>query len=154
VYRSRDQDRSYHSDAFLPTRVVSVGRCGRPLNGCAPIAENQLTLNPVTVCRAFATAYGRSLMTPAHTLRLVGATAFFSLSLMAVPAFADNCGNDKSVGNAEGCATNSDTPAVSATPELGSLVLFGTGLAGAGGYALTRFRARRRRDEHVESNAT
>ncbi len=32
----------------------------------------------------------------------------------------------------------------SATPELDSLVLFGTGLLGAGGYALTRFRACRR----------
>ena len=29
-----------------------------------------------------------------------------------------------------------------ATPELDSLVLFGTGLLGAGGYALTRLRAR------------
>jgi hypothetical protein len=43
---------------------------------------------------------------------------------------------------------------LSATPELGSLVLFGTGLVGAGGYALTRFRARRRQDEHVESGTT
>jgi hypothetical protein len=39
----------------------------------------------------------------------------------------------------------------SATPELDSLVLFGTGLLGAGGYALTRFRARRRHSEHVGS---
>jgi hypothetical protein len=31
----------------------------------------------------------------------------------------------------------------SATPELDSLVLFGTGLLGAGGYVLTRLRARR-----------
>lgn len=30
-----------------------------------------------------------------------------------------------------------------ATPELDSLMLFGTGLLGAGGYALTRLRARR-----------
>jgi len=35
---------------------------------------------------------------------------------------------------------------VASTPELGSLLLFGTGLAGAGAYALTRLRARRRSD--------
>ena len=34
------------------------------------------------------------------------------------------------------------TPA--ATPELGSLALFGSGLAGLGGYALLRWRTRRR----------
>jgi hypothetical protein len=39
-----------------------------------------------------------------------------------------------------------------ATPELDSLVLFGAGLLGAGGYALTRFRARRRHGEHVGSS--
>jgi len=104
--------------------------------------------------QAFAALYGRRRMTPIQTLRLVGATAFFSLSLMAVPAFADNCGNDKSVGNAQGCGTTFDPPPVSATPELDSLVLFGTGLAGAGAYALTRFRARRQRDEPIEANAT
>jgi hypothetical protein len=93
-------------------------------------------------------------MTPTHAFRLVGATAFFALSLMAVPVFADNCGNDKTVGNAQGCGTTFDPPPVSATPELDSLVLFGTGLAGAGAYALTRFRARRRRDEPIESTAT
>jgi hypothetical protein len=38
----------------------------------------------------------------------------------------------------------------SATPELDSLVLFGTGLLAAGGYALTRFRARRRHNAPVE----
>jgi len=39
-----------------------------------------------------------------------------------------------------------DLPAtnVAATPELDSFVLFGTGLAGAAGYALTRIMARRR----------
>src|SRR6266536_304090 len=40
-----------------------------------------------------------------------------------------------------------DPPAVSATPELGSLVLFGTGAAGVAGYALMRLRAGRRQDE-------
>ena len=36
------------------------------------------------------------------------------------------------------------SPKLAATPELDSLVLFGFGLSGVGGYALTRFRARRR----------
>jgi len=43
---------------------------------------------------------------------------------------------------------DSATPAAlstSATPELESLLLFGTGSAGFGGYLLTRMRARRRR---------
>jgi len=81
-----------------------------------------------------------------HTLRLAGAIALFSLSIAAVPAFAnDNCLH----GNDPKCVDVG--PPISATPELDSLVLFGTGLAGAGGYALTRFRARRRHDVHVES---
>jgi hypothetical protein len=64
-------------------------------------------------------------------------------------------------GNGNDCSkhpTNpgcmADPPPVNATPELDSLVLFGTGLLGAGGYALTRFRARRRQDEVVESTTT
>jgi hypothetical protein len=72
---------------------------------------------------------------------------------MAAPAFADP-------GNGKDCITHptnpgcmADPPPVNATPELDSLVLFGTGLLGAGGYALTRFRARRRHDEVVESSA-
>jgi hypothetical protein len=35
-------------------------------------------------------------------------------------------------------------PAPGATPELDSLLLFGFGLTGLGGYAVTRYRARRR----------
>jgi hypothetical protein len=38
-------------------------------------------------------------------------------------------------------------PNPASTPELGSLVLFGTGAAGIAGYALTRWRARRRDDD-------
>jgi hypothetical protein len=37
-------------------------------------------------------------------------------------------------------------PSPLATPELDSLLLFGVGLSGIGGYAVTRYRARRRRD--------
>jgi hypothetical protein len=82
-----------------------------------------------------------------HTLRLVGATALFSLTVMAAPAFADpDCADHPQVKKC-------DDVNVGATPELDSLVLFGTGLLGAGGYALTRFRARRRHDE-VESTTT
>jgi hypothetical protein len=35
-------------------------------------------------------------------------------------------------------------PSPAATPELGSLLLFGVGLSGLGGFALSRYRARRR----------
>jgi hypothetical protein len=38
------------------------------------------------------------------------------------------------------------SPSPSATPELDSLLLFGAGLSGIGGYAVTRHRARRRRN--------
>ena len=44
--------------------------------------------------------------------------------------------------NPAGCTVN--CPPGAATPELGSLLLFGTGLSGFGAYALARFRARRR----------
>ena len=37
-------------------------------------------------------------------------------------------------------------PPLTATPELDSLVLFGVGLSGIGGYAVTRLRARRRQE--------
>jgi hypothetical protein len=39
---------------------------------------------------------------------------------------------------------NGGPPSPAATPELDSLLLFGVGLSGLGGYAVTRFRARRR----------
>jgi hypothetical protein len=40
---------------------------------------------------------------------------------------------------------NPGPPSPSATPELDSLLLFGFGLTGIGGYAVTRYRARRPR---------
>jgi hypothetical protein len=40
-------------------------------------------------------------------------------------------------------STGSSVPNLAATPELDSLVLFGTGLLGAGSYVFTRIRARR-----------
>ena len=75
------------------------------------------------------------------------APALLALAVAASPASAD-CGNDKPVGRpADECprATGPEAPSPGATPELDSLVLFGTGLLGAGGYALTRLRAARRR---------
>jgi hypothetical protein len=44
--------------------------------------------------------------------------------------------------NAESASQNLPNTSLHATPELNSLLLFGTGLAGAGGYALTLLRAR------------
>jgi hypothetical protein len=58
---------------------------------------------------------------------------------VAAPVSA-NCGNDKPVG--KGCT---DPVNVSATPELDSLALLGTGLVGMAGYAVLRVRAGRRR---------
>jgi hypothetical protein len=81
-----------------------------------------------------------------NRLRQASAVALFSLTIATVPAFAaPGNGNDcvKHPDN-PGCMT--DPPPASATPELDSLLLFGTGLAGLGGYALTRLRARRRQD--------
>ncbi|HYS28558.1 MAG TPA: hypothetical protein VEQ12_03515 [Candidatus Limnocylindria bacterium] len=48
-------------------------------------------------------------------------------------------------GNGNGQGQNQgDGPQWSATPELDSLFLFGAGMLGFGGYALTRIRSRRR----------
>jgi hypothetical protein len=80
-----------------------------------------------------------------RTFRVAGAIALFSLGIAAVPASAhvvdNNCANSP---DNQYCVP--DSPPMNATPELDSLLLFGTGLAGVGGYALTRFRARRRQD--------
>ena len=51
------------------------------------------------------------------------------------------------------CAVDTSEPeTVAATPELDSLVLFGTGAAGLGGYGLMRLRAGRRHDD-METDA-
>jgi hypothetical protein len=68
------------------------------------------------------------------------APALVVLFITATPASA-KC--DANHGPAE-CRDGG--PGLSATPELGSLVLFATGLTGIGGYTLARFRARRRQD--------
>ena len=51
-------------------------------------------------------------------------------------------------GNGIGDGTN--PPAISATPEMDSIVLFGTGAAGIAGYMLLRLRAGRRQDKNPD----
>src|SRR4051794_2044247 len=76
-----------------------------------------------------------------------------ALFLTASPIWADpgngngNAGGTGNGQNGNGNAFGHDNqvlPAVSATPELDSLLLFGTGAAGMVGYGLMRLRARRR----------
>jgi hypothetical protein len=50
-------------------------------------------------------------------------------------------------GNGNGGGGHENPPAISATPELDSLALFGTGIAGMVGYGLMRVRATRRRND-------
>jgi hypothetical protein len=50
-------------------------------------------------------------------------------------------------GSGDGGPLPGGSPAPGATPELDSLLLFGSGLSGLGGYALMRLRARRRRQD-------
>jgi hypothetical protein len=50
------------------------------------------------------------------------------------------------------CTVNC-APGMGATPELDSLLLFGSGLSGLGGYALARFRAKRRPRAKLQSKA-
>jgi hypothetical protein len=104
--------------------------------------QTPLSLDLHTTAASPCEVYGRVMPHLPKVLKLAGAIALFSLSVAAVPAFAEP-------GNGESCKNHPDKcdPVVSATPELDSIVLFGTGLAGAGAYALTRFRARRRQDE-------
>lgn len=87
-----------------------------------------------------------------HSARRAGSIALFVLLCSAVPALAQqNCGNDKPVGNAQHCKNDLPSlpslpplPNLTATPELDSLFLLGTGLTGLGGYAVLRLRAGRR----------
>jgi hypothetical protein len=82
-----------------------------------------------------------------HRVRLVTALAALCISVLsAMPAAAapgGNGGNDKNNGNSGHANT---PPSVAATPELDSLLLFGTGAVGMAGYALMRLRARGRQD--------
>jgi hypothetical protein len=71
------------------------------------------------------------------------AAAFVAAVIAATPASA-NCGNDKPVGRPADECPGQTSPNLSATPELDSLVLFGSGAVGLVGYGLTRLRAGRR----------
>ena len=57
-----------------------------------------------------------------------------------------NNGNAGNNGNVNGNGNAFGVPSPAETPALSSLVLFGTGAAGAAGYALMRIRAGRRQD--------
>jgi hypothetical protein len=61
----------------------------------------------------------------------------------------ENAGGTSNGQNGNGNAfrhDNNQSPNLAATPELDSLLLFGSGTAGLAGYALTRVRAGRRQD--------
>ena len=83
------------------------------------------------------------------------ATAIVAVFAMAIittsAALAAPGGNGNGIGNGgtngNGGSGNSNPPSVAATPELDSLVLFGTGVAGVASYALIRVRARRNRQD-------
>jgi hypothetical protein len=69
------------------------------------------------------------------------AVAMAMFILAAPAAAAPSCGNGPNNGN-----THCVAPSPSATPELDSVILFGSGLLGAAGYGLIRLRARQRDD--------
>jgi len=72
------------------------------------------------------------------------ATGLMVFAFTAGAAGAQGNGNGNGGGGSGNGNGNLKHELVSATPELDSLVLFGTGLAGAAGYAALRLRARRR----------
>ena len=72
---------------------------------------------------------------------------------MAAETDRGNAGGLANAQNRNGSAfgdNTEDVPSMAETPELSSLMLFGTGAAGAAGYALMRIRAGRRQDDHEE----
>jgi len=95
-------------------------------------------------------------------LRMVTGVALLCLGLMnasPIAAQGNGNGNGRGSGNVPGNGGgNSDfglvkSPNLAQTPELGSLALFGTGVAGVAGYALLRMRAGRRQDDNQESGS-
>jgi hypothetical protein len=82
-------------------------------------------------------------------IRLTTVLALMCLALMsASPIAAQSNGNGNGNGNGH---DKKNPPSAAATPELGSLVLFGIGAAGVASYALMRSRAGRRQDEDKKS---
>jgi hypothetical protein len=91
-------------------------------------------------------------------IRLVMVLALVCLGLMSASPIAAQ-GNGQGVGQGgtpPGLRDNpgnsewglSHNPNMAETPELSSLALFGSGVAGAAGYALMRIRAGRRQNDH------
>ena len=80
-------------------------------------------------------------------LRLIALSGLLCLNLVnASPSFAagNNDGNNGNNGNGNsGNYGGGNPPAVSATPELDSLALFGSGVAGILAYGVMRYRVRR-----------
>ena len=74
----------------------------------------------------------------ARRLRRASAIALFATLMMAPTTFAHHRPDH------DGGTGGSTTPNPAATPELGSVLLFGSGLMGLGAYGLTNLRARRR----------
>ena len=91
-------------------------------------------------------------------IRLVTVLALCFLALLSASPIAaqgvGRNGNPPGLGNHNGGGNSgfglSNNPNLAQTPELASLALFGTGVAGAAGYALMRIRAGRRHTEHEE----
>ena len=75
--------------------------------------------------------------------RLVRASGFALLCMAAVSTVHAQQNGQGGNGNGQG-QNQGNGPQWSATPELDSLFLFGAGMLGFGGYALTRIRSRRR----------
>ena len=102
----------------------------------------------------------------AAPLRRAGVIAVFAMLVMAPTTFAQGQGSQGSsnwfrdlfcqiftCSNGSGGSSNNgggSPPNPAATPELGSIVLFGSGLMGLGAYGMTALRARRRPTDTVE----
>jgi hypothetical protein len=86
-------------------------------------------------------------------IRLVTILALLCLALMSASPIAaqgngQNGQNGRNGQNGQnGQNGRNGGPPLNATPELGSLVLFGSGAGGVAGYALMRLRAGRRHEE-------
>jgi hypothetical protein len=90
-------------------------------------------------------------------MRLATVLALLCLALVSASPIAAQ-GNGNAGGNGNGTNGNGnafghdkkDPPALSATPELSSLALFGASAAGMAAYGLMRLRASRRRDQNPD----
>jgi hypothetical protein len=82
---------------------------------------------------------------------VIGAVGMILLANAAPAAAAPGTGNGNgNGGSGNGNGNGNKPPAMSATPELDSIVLFGLGAAGIAGYALNRVRIASRRGREVD----